>query len=583
MDSVVVRPDSLFATFIELVQWRARQHGDRLAYIFLADGDTQEICLTYNDLDRRARAVGAFLQKVTVKGDRVLLLYPPSLDYITAFFGCLYAGVIAVPAYPPQLARLDRSLPRIQAIKDDAKTVVVLTTEAILSNTEALFKQVPDFRDLRWFTTNTLSDDLAAEWHDPNVTSNNLAFLQYTSGSTGTPKGVMVTHGNLLHNHQILQTAHNLTHQSTFVSWLPLYHDMGLIGNVLQSAYLGSLVVLMSPVAVLQRPFRWLKAIAHYNAYASGGPNFAYDMCVRKVTAEQRATLDLSGWKVAFNGAEPVRHDTLERFAEVFESCGFRREAFSPGYGLAEATLFVTGGMRESVVEYCHVDEVALANNHVITRLYSEEGTKTLVSCGHPWLDQKVVIADQESFKKYEADQVGEVWVSSPSVTQGYWGRVAETARTFHAHLADTGEGPFLRTGDLGFFHKGELYITGRLKDLIIIRGRNIYPQDVELTVEQSHRILRPSGGAAFSVEFDGEERLIVVQEVERHYQPSDLDEVVEAVRQAVGENHEVQPYAVVLIKPATLPKTSSGKMQRHLTRTKYLTGELDVVGEQHG
>jgi acyl-CoA synthetase (AMP-forming)/AMP-acid ligase II len=583
MDQIDVRIDKAFTTFIELLQWRAHQHGDQCAYIFLADGDTQEIRLTYSDLDRRARAVGALLQQVTVKGDRVLLLYPPSLDYITAFFGCLYAGVVAVPAYPPQSARLERSLPRIQAIKDDAKAVAVLTTEAILSNVETFLEQVPDFRDLRWLTTNTLSEDLTAAWHDPNVDKNNLAFLQYTSGSTGTPKGVMVTHGNLLHNHQLLQTAYNLTASSTLVSWLPLYHDMGLIGNVLQSAYQGSLIVLMSPVAVLQRPFRWLKAISRYQAYASGGPNFAYDMCIRKITAEQRATIDLSSWKVAYNGAEPVRHDTLERFADTFASCGFRREAFSPCYGLAEATLFVTGGQRERAVASCHVDEAAIAHNQIVTRPYSDETTRTLVSCGPPWLNEKVVIADHESCKKYEADQVGEVWISSPSVAQGYWGRATETEHTFHAHLAETGEGPFLRTGDLGFFHEGELYITGRLKDLIIIRGRNIYPQDVELTVEQAHKILRPSGGAAFSTDVEGEERLIVVQEVERHYQPSDLDEVVEAIRQAVGENHDVQPYAVVLIKPATLPKTSSGKMQRHLTQTKYLAGELDIVGEQHG
>lgn len=583
MDSVLVKPDSLFATFIELLRWRADQHGDRQAYIFLADGETQEICLTYKDLDLRARAIAASLQKVTMKGDRVLLLYPPSLDYITAFFGCLYAGVVAVPAYPPQSARLNRSLPRIQAIKDDAQVAIVLTTETLLQGMESFFEQAPDFRALRWLTTSTISDQLAAEWRDPHVTSDHLAFLQYTSGSTGSPKGVMVTHGNLLHNHRLLQAAYDLTPLSTLVSWLPLYHDMGLIGNVLQSAYMGSLTVLLSPVSVLQRPLRWLKAISRYKAYGSGGPNFAYDMCLRKITPEQCATLDLSSWKAAFNGAEPVRHETLECFAEVFAPCGFRKEAFSPCYGLAEATLFVTGGLRERVVEYCHVEEFALAHHQIVARASSEEGTRTLVSCGHPWLDQSVVIANPETGQKCEEDQVGEVWVSSPSVTQGYWGRTTETERTFQARIAGTNEGPFMRSGDLGFLHQGELYITGRQKDLIIIRGRNIYPQDVELTVEQAHALLRPSGGAAFSMDVAGEERLIVVQEVERHYQPSDFDEVVEAVRQAVGENHEVQPYAIVLIKPATLPKTSSGKTQRNLTRTRYLAGELDTVGEQHG
>lgn len=574
-------PPSTVTTLVELVRYRADIQKDQPAFIFLLDGETQEAGLRFVDLDQRARVVGSALQRVTQKGDRVLLLYPPGLDFIVAFFGCLYAGVVAIPMYPPQSVRADRRLPRIQAITNDAQAVVALTTRPMLDKTHLLFEQAPDFRALHWITTDTLSSELAAEWRDPLVDSNTLAFLQYTSGSTGIPKGVMLTHGNLMHNQQVLRAAFQFDHRSIFVSWLPLYHDMGL-AVVLQSIYLGTFAVLMSPVHFLQRPIRWLRAISHYKAVVSFSPNFAFDLCVRKITEEQRATLDLSSWRTALNGAEPVRYATLERFVQYFAPCGFRRETLAPSYGLAEATLLVTGGHNPLTFQSCRVSEAALAHSRVVPYPHAEEASRTLVGCGRQWLGQQVMIVDPETHIQCATDQIGEIWVAGASVAQGYWHRTKETEQSFRAYLADTGQGPFLRTGDLGFFFNEELYITGRLKDLIIIRGRNFYPQDIEFTVAQSHDAFALDCGAAFSVDIEGEEQLVVVQEVNRHYMRCDLHELKESVRQALGEYEQVQPYEIVLIKTGTLPKTSSGKVQRHLARTRYLDGALQVVGEHH-
>jgi acyl-CoA synthetase (AMP-forming)/AMP-acid ligase II len=551
---------------------RALHQPHECAYTFLVDGETEEVSLTYGELDRQARAIAARLQSVGADGARVLLLYPPGLEYIAAFFGCLYAGMVAVPSYPP---RLSRPAPRLQAIVADAEATVALTTTRILSNVERRFAHTPELEALRWLAT----DDPAEDWRDPEVESDTLAFLQYTSGSTAAPKGVMVSHGNLLHNSALIHQCFEHTPHSRGMVWLPPYHDMGLIGGILQPLYGGFPVVLMSPVAFLQAPLRWLQAISRHRATASGGPNFAYDLCVQRITPEQRETLDLSTWEVAFNGAEPVRHETMERFTAAFEPCGFRREAFYPCYGLAEATLIVSGGLKADPPVAYAVRGSALGGNRVVAAIEEGEGGRMLVGCGQTLPGQKIVIADPETLTRRPPDRVGEIWVSGPSVAQGYWNKSEETGHTFRAHLADTGEGPFLRTGDLGFLKDGELFVTGRIKDLIIIRGRNHYPQDIELAVEQSHPALQPGSGAAFSVDLDGEERLVVVQELKRVHRNADADEVTQAIRQAVAEEHELQVYAVTLIRPMSLPKTSSGKIQRHVCRRQFLEGSLKVIG----
>ncbi len=563
------------ATLVDLLRGRAEQQPDRRAFTFLLDGESTEQHLTYAELDQQARAIGALLQAAVAPGERALLLYPPGLEYIAAFFGCLYAGVIAVPAYPPHPARLERTFPRLRAIALDAQPAVALTTTAILPMAEALFAQAADTGGLRWLATDRGAGEPAA-WHAPTIGDATLAFLQYTSGSTGTPKGVMLTHGNLLHNSALIRRYFAHGPDSRGVIWLPPYHDMGLIGGIIQPLYAGFPVVLMSPVAFLQQPLRWLQAISKYRATTSGGPNFAFDLCVRKSTPEQRASLDLSSWKVAFSGAEPVRTETLDRFAATFGPSGFRREAFYPCYGLAEATLIASGGEAAEPPLVRSFQAEALGRNQALDAPASDE-PRLLVGCGRSAADQQIVIADPQSLVRCSPRQVGEIWVRGPSIAQGYWRREEQTEQTFQARLADSGEGPFLRTGDLGCLIDGELFITGRLKDLLIIRGVNHYPHDIEQTVEQSHAALRPGCGAAFAVEVEGEERLVVAQELDRQHRQANIDAVIGVIREAVAREHELQVYAVLLLKTGSIPKTSSGKIQRHACRDGFLDHTLEV------
>ncbi|HEX5875297.1 MAG TPA: AMP-binding protein, partial [Pyrinomonadaceae bacterium] len=566
------------STFVELLRRRALQQPAKIALTFLQDGETEKANLTYEELDRQARAIGATLQKLQARGERALLIYPPGLDFIAALIGCFYAGVIAVPAYPPHLNR--PAPPRLKAIIDNAQVTLVLTTAPLLSNLETRWTDASSLKGLRWIATETLDIESADEWTDPHADAGTLAFLQYTSGSTSSPKGVMVTHGNLLHNEGMLKTAFEQSEQTIFVVWLPLHHDMGLIGNVLQSIYLGGRAILMAPATFLQSPFRWLQAISRYRAHTSGAPNFAYDLCVDKISAEQRSTLDLSSWNLAFNGAEPINHRTIDRFSSCFESCGFRREAFYPCYGLAEGTLFVSGGDKWTVPIVDTFDADALARNELVETAPEDKGTRTLVSCGHTWHDQQIAIVDPESLIKLGDSQVGEIWVSGSNIAQGYWQQPEASERAFGGYIAETGEGPFLRTGDLGFLKNGELYINGRLKDLIIIRGRNYYPQDIEWTVEQAHPGLRAGCVAAFSVDVDGRERLIVAGEVDRHFRGESVDEAVSAIRERIAEEHELEVFAVALLKFGKIPRTTSGKIQRHACRADYLAGSLNVVGQ---
>lgn len=565
------------STLVDLLQWRADQQPEKLAYRFLPDGQSEIRTITYTELDQRARAIGAWLESFGVGGERALLLYPPGLEYVASFFGCLYAGVTAIPAYPP---RLNRPVPRIQSIVADSQASIALTTSTILHNIEQRFEHAPDLGALHWLSTEQVPAGLEADWRHPGVSSETLAFLQYTSGSTSQPKGVMLSHGNLMHNLKAIQHGFRIDSSAVGVFWLPSYHDMGLIGGILEPIYVGAQSTLMSPVSFLQRPFRWLEAMSRYKATITGAPNFAYDLCVDKVTPEQLASLDLSSWSLAFCGAEPIRPETLERFARTFELCGFRKASFYPCFGMAEGTLIVSGGEGPSEPRTFTVDRKALERDRVVQASPADVGSLTMVNCGKAIIDQKIVIANPTTLKQRAPGQVGEIWVSGPSVAQGYWGLPDETRETFHAHLADTGEGPFLRTGDLGFTQDGELFITGRLKDMIIIHGSNHYPQDIELTVEYSHAALQPGAGAAFSVTEGGKEQLVVVQEVKRQHRQPDAVEVTSAIRQAVAEKHELQVFAIVLVKPMSIPKTSSGKIQRRACKDAFLEGTLEVVGE---
>ena len=559
---------------VELLRHRATYQPDEIAFTFLVDGEDQQVHITNAELDRQARAIGGWLQSMGLEGERALLLYPPGLEFIAAFFGCLYAGVVAVPVYPP---RKNRSLQRIQAIAEDAQARVALTTQAVIRRVEPLIDETPHLKQLRWLATCHVPPQMEDRWQKPPISSETLAFLQYTSGSTGMPKGVMLNHGNLLHNSALIAYVFEHTRSGIGVFWLPSYHDMGLIGGILQPLFVGRPNILMSPLAFLQKPFRWLWAITRFRATTSGGPNFAYELCVDKIPPAQRAQLDLSSWQVAFNGAEPVRAETIERFTEAFAPYGFRREAFFPCYGLAEATLIVTGGYAKQppVIRWFLAD--ALERGRAIPAPEHAPGARPLVGCGQTLPDQRVLIVDPDSCRKLPEGHIGEIWVQGPSVAMGYWNRPEATAVTFGGYVRDTGEGPFLRTGDLGFFHQGELFVTGRIKDVIILRGRNIYPQDIELTVQHAHPWLRPDAGAAFTVEQDGRERLVIVHEVERRAR-GHLEPVLQAIRKAVAEEHDLAVDAIVLIKPGTIPKTSSNKIQRHACRQGYLERSLAAL-----
>lgn len=564
-------------TIVDSARYWSRVRSERQAYIFLEDGETESTKLTYRELDERARAIAATLQSVARKGDRALLLYPSGLEFITAFLGCLYAGIVAIPVYPP---RSNQKITRLQAIVEDADVHFVLTTASHLEQTEGWFARETSAGNIQCLATDGLPAERAIDWRDPEVSPEDLAFLQYTSGSTGTPKGVMIDHGNLLHNEQLIQMGFGHGEKTVFVGWLPLFHDMGLIGNVLQPLYVCCLCVLMPPVAFTQKPIRWLRAISRYKATTSGGPNFAYELCVQKIKPEECTDLDLKSWDLAFNGAEPVRSETMERFSEAFSPYGFHHQAFYPCYGMAETTLFVSGGLKTVPPILYPVDRAALSENRIEKAIASDTKALSLVGCGQTFFD-KIAIVDPTTGQRCAPDRVGEIWISGRSVARGYWNQPELTRQSFQAYLADTGEGPFLRTGDLGFFDRGELFITGRLKDVVIVRGRNYYPQDIERTVEQSHPALREGCGAAFSIEVNGSEQLVIVQEIERSYlRQLNSEEVFGAIRRAISDEYDLRVHAIALIKTAGILKTSSGKIQRQACKTAFLNKTFPIVGE---
>jgi len=563
-------------TLIELLRQRALEKPAGTDFVFLSDGENEEIALSYKELDQRARIVATWLAPLVKPGERVLLIYPPGLEYLYAFFGCLYSGAIAVPAYPPSR---HRGPARLESIIADATPSVALTTEPILAKVLTSFPQSPLLAGMHWGATDTFDWTADVDWKRPDIGEDDLAFLQYTSGSTGAPKGVMLTHKNLLHNAALVHEACKHTTSERYVSWLPTFHDMGFMAGILQPIYGGFPVTLMSPASFLQRPLLWLQAISRYKGTTSGGPNFAYDLCVRKIREEERNQLDLSSWTVAFNGAEPIRWDTLQRFSSTFAPCGFRIESFYPCYGLAEATLMVSGDQKAAIPITRKISARALEQNRIMDHGEPAEDQRILVSCGRTRLGQILAVVNPDTLDQCAAGEVGEICVSGSSVARGYFNRPMETAEVFGLRLPTLADQPFLRTGDLGFIQDGELFITGRVKDLIIIRGRNHYPQDLELTVEQCDEALRPGCGAAFSSDIEGEERLIIMQEVDQRKNP-DLELLIQNIRRAIAEEHEIDVQAVVLIQLGSIAKTTSGKLQRHLCRAAFLNDRLQVIVE---
>ncbi|MEO6795232.1 MAG: beta-ketoacyl synthase N-terminal-like domain-containing protein, partial [Mycobacterium sp.] len=568
-------------TLVDLLMRRAEQRGDRLAFTFSRDGDEHETSqVTYRELDVRARQIGADLQRQGAAGERVLVLCPPGLDFIASFFGCLYAGAIAIPVHPPMREHL---VPRVASIIADVQPEFALTTAEIEPKIKPAIDALPGGQALRWSITDVNAAGSEAAWVAPQIDGDTIAMLQYTSGSTSAPKGVVLTHGNLVHNLETIAEVWN-PHPDMRVSgvfWLPPYHDMGLIGGLLGTMYAAGTSLLMPPTAFIKRPMRWLEAISRHRGTITAAPNFAFDMCVELSSPQERAALDLSYWNVALCGAEPVRTATLDGFAEAFAPAGFRPEAFYPVYGLAEGTLLVSGESESPVPVVRHIDRVELRDNRIVEVAPEHPSAATLVGCGRPPGGQRVVIADPETRRACGPDEVGEIWVSGRSVAHGYWGAPELSAETFAATLSDTGEGPFLRTGDLGFLRAGELFVTGRHKDLIIIRGNNHYPNDIELTVQNTNPALLRGRGAVFSVapEAGAAEQLVVVQEVDPSRLVGDkAADAMQVIRTAVTEHHAVRTHAVVLVQPLQLPTTSSGKIQRSTCKQRYLDGELPVV-----
>ncbi|MDJ0838209.1 MAG: amino acid adenylation domain-containing protein [Acidobacteriota bacterium] len=560
-------------SLVEVVRLRAQLQSDRRAFTFLPRPNQPQQVLTYGELDLRARNIAGRLQALGKTGDRVILFFPPGLDYIIAFMGCLYAGMVAVPLYPP---RRQEKYFRAAPVIESCLPPFALTNSATKSLISDTLQNDEACRRIQVLTCDDIPryDDRHA-WRSKE---HPLAFLQYTSGSTGDPKGVMVSHANIMANQRAIQASFQSRPDDICFSWLPLYHDMGLIGAVLHALYVGFPTIFMPSVAFVREPLAWLEGITRYRATLSGAPNFAYELLLDRFKPDWLSRLDLSSWRVAFNGAEPVRGATLTLFIERFTTAGFRAEAFFPCYGMAEATLFVSGGKVDARPKLARFQAAAMERNRVIVSEADTEPSRLLVGCGSPAPGHDLLICDPDDLNLCSEGQIGEIWLRGPSVSEGYWSQEEQTRKTFNRSLKDV-TGCFLATGDLGFLQDGELFVTGRLKDLIIVRGRNHYPQDIEATVSDSHPDLKSGGCAAFSVLLDGEERLVVAAEINRRKrQDLKKEDVVAEIRSSVSQAHELLIHEIVLLRQGTLPKTSSGKIRRKLCKRQYLDGNWTVV-----
>ncbi len=568
------------ATLLDVLRWRAEHQPDQIAYVFLRDGITPDGVLTYKDLDARARSIAGYLQTRFMPGACLLLVYPPGLEFVEALWGSLYAGMVAVPVPPPDAFRLAHGTARLHRIAEDARPAGALSTTQICTMLGQEALREGSVGSTQWMTLEEVGDEFSHQWKVPTAVASTLAYLQYTSGSTSAPKGVMVSHGNMTAQSRCITQAGGYESHSVTLSWMPHFHDYGLVKGIVHPLWIGRPSYLMSPLTFLKRPLRWLHAIQRFQVTHSGGPNFAYRHCVESMRAEDRAGMDLSGWEVASCGAEPIAPDTIARFTDAFAPAGFRPEAFSPAYGMAEFTLLISLKRKGLLPTVETLDPAALEQGLVSATREGDSPVRPVVGCGTPVGDTQVIIVHPDTLSQCAAQQIGEIWLAGASIAQGYWNNPEETARTFGGILRETGEGPFLRTGDLGFVKDGELFVTGRLKDLLIIRGRNHYPQDIERTVEQCHGLLRRGGAAAFSVVQAGEEAVVVIQEVERQATMLDIEEVAGTIRAAVSAQHDLHVFAIMFIKAGGLPKTSSGKVQRRACREAFIKGELPVLAE---
>ncbi len=560
----------------DLFEFRCRQLPNELAYAVIRDNLELENQLTYGRLQRRVGSLAGRLAHEFSPGSRALLLYPQGLDVVYAFWACVCAGLVPVPAPAPDPIRRKHSLHRLRAIIDDARVSLVLTTSGLETAASEL-SIAEEAGQLRWIATD--HDDAAESIESARPSHNPLAYLQYTSGSTAAPRGVMIGHRNVLAHCKSLSLAGTVSAGSRSLCWLPYFHDYGLLHGIIAPFYAGIPAYLMSPLTFLRRPLRWLEAVDRYAITHSGGPNFSYETCVRAAQQQKEWQADLSSWSVASCGAEPIHPDTVRRFIEIFGPRGFRKTSFAPAYGLAEATLLVTMKRAGAEPTFLHVDAQALADAVVKESPVAGGTIRTLVGCGEPLEETCVRIVNPTTQTECPPGVIGEIWLAGAGIATGYWEKPEESAAVFKATLAGSGEGPYLRTGDLGFLHNGELFLTGRLKDLIIVRGRNYYPHDLEWTAQHAHPSLRRGGGTAFSVEGEVGERVVLIHEIDKRVPESDMMDVISSIRRAVAEEHELELHSVVLVKSGTIPKTSSGKIQRHACKAAFESGRLAVVG----
>ncbi len=564
-----------FADYGQILRWRAECQADRLAYTFLSNGERETRSYTYESLDRRVRAIASELEEEECAGERVLIVLPSDLDFTLAFLACLYSRATAVTTVPPTT---EEQLRRLNGIAKDSEAKVILSSERVIERVSSQLRDCPALKNATWIAIETIDDQKAACWADPGASWDDLALLQYTSGSTSEPKGVMISHRNLARIGHAHEETFGVNSDDIGVSWIPQSHDMGLIFGVLQPLYSGFPVYLMTPMAFLKKPVRWLQAISRYRATVSITPNFAYDMCVESVKDHELRELDLASFSLAANGAEPIRRSTYESFAEKFASTGFKRTAFSSAYGMAETTLAVSVGAREKSFRFRRVDADMLELGMVVDANHGGK-TRDVVSCGRVTSHADVAIVNPLSLTKLSVDKIGEVLIRGSIVGMGYWQNQKATEETFHVYTED-GEGPFLRTGDLGFVdEKGELFLSGRAKDVIIIQGKNHAPQDLELTVETCHPAVRPRQVAAFSVDAGQSEAVVVIAELDKHC-PAGTDPLAVARHAArrVASEHQVPVLDVVFVKRGQCPKTTSGKIQRQRAKSLYLNGDFTQV-----
>ncbi len=560
-----------YTSIADILKFRAVSEPDKVAYTFLVDGENNTLSITYGELDMEARRIAGYLQSNYKKGDRAVLFFNPGFDFIKAFFGCLYSGVIAVPSYPP---KMNRSSEKASAILKDAEPSTILT----ISNSgfeNAIRKN--NSTDISIINIDEIGYEYSKRYFDVNINHEDLAFLQYTSGSTGSPKGVMISHKNLLHNEYLIQQSFGLSKQSVVVGWLPFYHDMGLIGNILQPVYTGFPCVLMSPVHFLQKPSRWLRAISKYKATISGGPNFAYDLCCEKISEQEVDGLDLQTWDVAFNGAEPVRANTLIKFYEQFKKHGFSKKAFLPCYGMAETTLLVSGVSvdKEPSTHKFLSKELQYQQNEFTESLNGDK--IELVSCGN-WKGFELILVDKNGNEARDG-YVGEIWLNGDSIASGYWKNKEISDYSFKAQVHGKTE-TYLRTGDLGIKKNNELFIAGRIKDLIILNGRNYYPQDIELAVGLANSLVVRGAVAAFSLDNKKEEQLIIIAEIE-YRDGLRIDTLNQEIKLKIFDEFEITPHHIVFVRKGTLLKTTSGKIQRKACMEAYLNNSLHVIAGQ--